>query len=182
MADRKHRDIYARTSGGGVQLASSSDRWELFDDHVDLAPTRRGDPRLRRFDAKLKPFVDSLDRGALLVIDMQNDFCSPGGWTDSSGLDYKACRKAIPGVKRAVKAAHAHGMWVVWVYWSNREDLRNLGAPRSTRSSTRSPRRASASGSRGRGASSPRTRGTAGWSPSSSRSSETRTCGSRRCA
>ena len=129
MADRKHRDIYARTSGGGVQLASSTDRWELFDDHVDLAPSRKGDPRLRRFDAKLKPFVDSLDRGALLVIDMQNDFCAPGGWTDSSGLDYKACRKAIPGVRRAVKAAHAHGMWVVWVYWSNRQDLRNLGAP-----------------------------------------------------
>jgi nicotinamidase-related amidase len=129
MPDSKHRDIYARTPDGGVQLASSTDRWHLLDDHVHLAPSRKGDPKLRRFDAELMPFVDSLDRGALLVIDMQNDFCAPGGWTESSGLDYRACRAAIPGVQRAVKAAHAHGMWVVWVYWSNREDLRNLGAP-----------------------------------------------------
>ena len=46
-----------------------------------------------------------------------------------SGLDYGRCRAAIPGARRAVEAAHAHGMWVVWVYWSNRPDLRNLGAP-----------------------------------------------------
>ena len=65
MADAKHRDIYARTPDGGVQLASSTDRWHLFDDHVHLAPSRKGDPKLRRFDAELMPFVDSLDRGAL---------------------------------------------------------------------------------------------------------------------
>jgi nicotinamidase-related amidase len=129
MTDPNHRDIYARTPDGAIQLAASSDRWHLFDDHVHLAPHRAGDPKLRRFDAELMPFVDGLDRGALLVIDMQNDFCSPGGWTDASGLDYEACRAAIPGVQRAVEAAHAHGMWVVWVYWSNRPDLRNLGAP-----------------------------------------------------
>ena len=44
-----------------------------------------------------------------------------------SGLDDRACRAAIPGVQRAIEAAHAHGMWVVCVYWSNRSDLRNLG-------------------------------------------------------
>ena len=129
MNDAAQREIYARTPDGGVQLAASSDRWHLFDDHVHLAPHRAGDPRLRRFDAELMPFVDSLDRGALVVIDMQNDFCMPGGWTDASGLDYRRCREAIPGVRRAVEAAHGYGMWVVWVYWSNRPDLRNLGAP-----------------------------------------------------
>lgn len=129
MADAAARDIYARTPDGGTRLAASTDRWHLHDDHVHLAPHRADDPRLRWFDAELLPFVDSLDRGALLVIDMQNDFCAPGGWTDASGLDYRACRAAIPGAQRAVEAAHAHGMWVVWVYWSNRPDLRNLGAP-----------------------------------------------------
>jgi nicotinamidase-related amidase len=129
MPDPRHREIYSRTPDGGTQLAASTDRWHLYDDHVHLAPHRRGDPRLRRFDAELMPFVDSLDRGALVVIDMQNDFCSPGGWTEASGLDFQKCREAIPGVRRAVEAAHAHGMWVVWVYWSNRPDLRNLGAP-----------------------------------------------------
>lgn len=37
MPDAKHRDIHARTPDGGVQLASSTDRWHLFDDHVHLA-------------------------------------------------------------------------------------------------------------------------------------------------
>jgi hypothetical protein len=43
MPDTRHRDIYARTPDGGVQLAASTDRWHLFDDHVHLAPHRRGD-------------------------------------------------------------------------------------------------------------------------------------------
>ena len=128
-AKSKLREIYATSADGGVQLAASTDRWHLYDDHVDLAPHRAGSPSRRWFDAKLKPFVDTTERGALIVIDMQNDFCEPGGWTDSSGLDYRKCRKAIPGVQRAVAAARAHGMWVVWVYWYNRPDLRNLGAP-----------------------------------------------------
>lgn len=124
----QHRSIYTKTEEGGIQLAAGSDRWVLHEDFVHLAP-EPGRKRLVRFEAELKPFVDSLDRGALVVIDMQNDFCSPGGWTDSSGLDYRKCRQAIPGVQRAVKAARAHGMWVIWVYWHNRPGLRNLGAP-----------------------------------------------------
>jgi ureidoacrylate peracid hydrolase len=126
---QKTREIYATTPDGGIQLAASTDRWHLYEDHVDLSPHKAGSPTRRRFEAKLKPFVDTTERGALVVIDMQNDFCAPGGWTDSSGLDHRKCRKAIPGVQRAVRAARAHGMWVIWVYWHNRPDLRNLGAP-----------------------------------------------------
>lgn len=128
MPSAPHRDIYAPTPDGGVQLAASSDRWHLFDDHVHLAPHLTDEP-LYRFDAELMPFVDAPRRGALVIIDMQNDFCSPGGWTDASGLDHTACREAIPGVQRAIGAARDYGMWVVWVYWYNRPDLRNLGAP-----------------------------------------------------
>ena len=84
MPDSKHRDIYARTADGGVQLAASSDRWHLYEDYVHLAPHRPADGTLRKFDAELMPFVDSVERGALVVIDMQNDFCSPGGWTGGS--------------------------------------------------------------------------------------------------
>ena len=37
MPDPKHREIYARTKDGGVQLAASTDRWHLYEDHVHLA-------------------------------------------------------------------------------------------------------------------------------------------------
>jgi ureidoacrylate peracid hydrolase len=120
--------IYGRTKDGGVRLAAGSERWHLHEDFVQLAPNHT-EGELVRFEAELMPFVDDVRRGALVIIDMQNDFCSPGGWTDRSGLDYRRCRKAIPGVQRAIKGARDHGMWVIWVYWHNRPDLRNLGAP-----------------------------------------------------
>jgi nicotinamidase-related amidase len=125
---KKFRTIYDRTADGSVTLASSADRWHLAEDHVHLAPHQH-EKTLLKFDAQLMPIIDSPDRGALVVIDMQNDFCAPGGWTDASGLDHEACREAIPGVQRAIEAARAHDMWVIWVYWHNRPDLRNLGAP-----------------------------------------------------
>ncbi|MEX2573011.1 MAG: cysteine hydrolase [Balneolaceae bacterium] len=122
-----HRDIYSSAQGGGIQLAASADRWHLYDDYVHLSPHHAED--LLKWNAELKPIVDNPDRGALVIVDMQNDFCSPGGWTDASGLDYNGCCKAIPGIRKAIKTARSYGMWVVWVYWQNRTDLRNLGAP-----------------------------------------------------
>ena len=124
----RFREIYAESREGGVQFASSADRWHLTDDHVHLAPhhTRGG---LMRWDAQLKPIVDSPDRQALVLIDMQNDFCAAGGWPARSGLDWKGCREAIPGVQRALEIARERDLWVIWVYWYNRPDLRNLGAP-----------------------------------------------------
>jgi ureidoacrylate peracid hydrolase len=122
------RIIYDRAGDGGIQLAASADRWHLHDDYVHLSPHHAGGTLLR-WEADLKPIVDNPDRGALVIIDMQNDFCSPGGWTDASGLDYQGCREAIPGIQRAVATARELGMWVIWVYWYNRPDLRNLGAP-----------------------------------------------------
>jgi ureidoacrylate peracid hydrolase len=124
----RNRNIYDRAEDGGVQLASSADRWHLHADYVHLSPHHTSG-RLLKWDAELKPIVDNPDRGALVIVDMQNDFCSPGGWTDVSGLDYQGCREAIPGIQRAVSTARELGMWVIWVYWYNRPDLRNLGAP-----------------------------------------------------
>jgi len=124
----KYRDIYSRTNDNGVQLAASADRWYLYEDYAHLSPHHtKGE--LLKWDAELTPIVDNPDRGALIIIDMQNDFCSPGGWTDASGLDYDECRKAIPGIQQAIETARDLGMWVAWVYWQNRPDLRNLGAP-----------------------------------------------------
>ncbi len=128
MSLQKERIIYSRAPDGGIQLAASADRWHLHDDYVHLAPHHTAGGLLR-WDAELKPIVDNPDRAALVIVDMQNDFCSPGGWTDASGLDYRACREAIPAIQRAIGTARELGIWVIWVYWHNRPDLRNLGAP-----------------------------------------------------
>lgn len=124
----QHREIYATDEAGGVQLAASADRWALHPDYCHLAP-HHTEGGLLRWDAELTPIVDNPDRQALVVIDMQNDFCVEGGWTHRSGLDHEGCQEAIPGVQRAIDAARSRGTWVIWVYWHNRADLRNLGAP-----------------------------------------------------
>lgn len=49
-------------------------------------------------------------RAALLVIDMQNDFCQPGGAMSVGGA--MAC---VPRVVRAVELARSKGVPVVWI-------------------------------------------------------------------
>jgi ureidoacrylate peracid hydrolase len=126
--ESRFRSIYGKTEDGGVQLAASADRWHLHEGYVHLSP-HHAEGGLHRFEAELSPIVDNFNRQALVIIDMQNDFCSPGGWTDRSGLDYQGCRRSIPGIRRAIESARNRGIWVIWIYWWNRPDMRNLGAP-----------------------------------------------------
>ena len=45
------------------------------------------------------PLEVVLSRTALLLIDFQNDFCSPGGWADLAGLD--ACGAPLVNLNAA---------------------------------------------------------------------------------
>ena len=59
----RHREIYATTEDGGVQLAASADRWYVYDDYVHLSP-HHAEGQLLKFDAE--PLVDNPDRCALV--------------------------------------------------------------------------------------------------------------------
>lgn len=124
-----HRKIYQSTAEGGVQLGASTERWHLETDFIDLSPHHRPIGKLLKIHTDETPIIEDTRRMALVIIDMQNDFCSEGGWADLAGFDTARCRRAIPGVGRAVQWARDHGLWVIWIGWANREDLRNLGAP-----------------------------------------------------
>src|SRR6478735_8463891 len=47
--------------------------------------------------------VDLL-RTAIIVIDMQNDFCAPGGWVDYLGADFRPDRKPIEPLQTLLPA------------------------------------------------------------------------------
>ena len=67
---------------------------------------------------------------ALLVVDMQNDFCGAGGYIDKViGKDPAACSAVAVQVNRLVDAARARGVPVLWL----RANYANAGLPESMR-------------------------------------------------
>lgn len=52
---------------------------------------------------------------ALVVVDMQNDFCSPGGYLDKLGADLTAVAPAAHGISRLLESARTAGVTVVHV-------------------------------------------------------------------
>ncbi len=65
-------------------------------------------------------------RTALVIIDMQNDFCHPQGWLASKGVDVAPARSPIAPLQAALPAARKLGIPVLWVNWGNRPDKLNL--------------------------------------------------------
>lgn len=50
---------------------------------------------------------------ALIVIDMQRDFCSPGGYAQQAGIDIAPMQAVVPQVQRLLAAARAASLMVV---------------------------------------------------------------------
>lgn len=67
-----------------------------------------------------------LQRTAMIVIDMQNDFCTKGGWVDHIGGDYRPDRRPIKPLQKLLPALRKAGVPVIWVNWGNRPDLANM--------------------------------------------------------
>ena len=55
------------------------------------------------------------ERSALLVIDVQNDFCAPHGWYDRIGNDRTAVDPAVGAIDALLPIARAAGMLVVFL-------------------------------------------------------------------
>ena len=66
-----------------------------------------------------------LNRSAMIIVDMQNDFCAPGGWVDVCA-DLSPKRAPIKPLQAIVPALRANGVPIVWLNWGNRPDRKNL--------------------------------------------------------
>lgn len=101
--------------------------WKVDAQRADL--TREPlPPRRVALSAEPQEVVFDANKTALVVVDMQNDFCHENGWLAHIGVDVSGPRQAIEPLARVLPAVRGADMPVVWVNWGNRLDRRNLSA------------------------------------------------------
>ena len=83
-------------------------------------------PRAVSFNATPQTLTLDVMRSALVVIDMQNDFCHAKGWLASRGVDVTPARAPIAPLQTLLPAWRKAGGQVVWLNWGNRPDQLNL--------------------------------------------------------
>lgn len=93
---------------------------------VSLVRKARKPRPLTIADAAPQPVEIDLARTALIVVDMQNDFCHPEGWFAQKGLGIRAARKPIPVLQTLLPAGRQAGGALVWLNWGVRADRANL--------------------------------------------------------
>jgi nicotinamidase-related amidase len=83
--------------------------------------TIEGDPYPWPFDGDLRP-----GNTALIIIDMQTDFCGKGGYVDAMGYDLSLTRAPIEPIRMVLSAVRAKGYHVIHTREGHRPDLSDL--------------------------------------------------------
>lgn len=131
-AGMTHADPAARTNMGAPLPdatgfgPSASNAWQLKDGSLSLVRAVPA-PRPLRLPAQPQALEIDMARTALVVVDMQNDFCHPEGWFGQKGLDTEAARRPIPVLQSLLPAWRRAGSPLIWLNWGIRADRRNLG-------------------------------------------------------
>jgi nicotinamidase-related amidase len=89
----------------------------------------KADPYDWPYNGDLRP-----DNTALIVIDMQTDFCGVGGYISLLGYDISASRALIPRIQKLLTAMREKGYTIIHTREGHRPDLADLPANKRWRS------------------------------------------------
>jgi nicotinamidase-related amidase len=84
-------------------------------------PTFEADPYPWPYNGEWRP-----DNTAIIVIDMQTDFCGKGGYVDSMGYDLSLTQAPIEPIKALLAAVRAKGYHIFHTREGHRPDLADL--------------------------------------------------------
>ena len=82
--------------------------------------------RTVQLSAQPQNLIIDLPRTALVIVDMQNDFCGEDGWVASMGIDFPAARAMVGPINQVAAACRGADVSVLWVNWGVRPDRANL--------------------------------------------------------
>ena len=105
--------------------ATPGQSWLVTPEAVDMT---RPAPAVRPLSIEAEPqrIVVDAAKSALLIVDMQNDFCTEDGWLHSRGIDVSPNRRPIKPLQSLIAIFREKSLPVIWVNWGVRKDLLNI--------------------------------------------------------